>query len=215
MGATQINDTGAGYQIGDSNDKVGFFGAAPVVQPAGTGFIDLPPWRWLNEGGGTTAALAIFSNGASAVPGFTNLSSEGLGVRWNNHTSHTPIITSFAKPTDLDDTAAAALHILAVRSATDAVDLTTFAVTAFENAVGAAAGADANFGGTSSAMANNTNIQELTLTLAASDLGTAQSQITLTLAPTSAVLATVDVTVLAVWIEYTNALGKLGLVANT
>lgn len=212
--STQVNDTAAGYQIGDADDKVAFFGAAPVVQPAGTGLIDLPPWRWLNEGAGTTAALAIFADGDSVTPGFTNLSSEGLGVRWNNHATPNPIIASFTKPTDLDDTANAIVHILAVRSATDATDLTTFTVTAFENAVGAAAGADADFGGVSSAMADDVLIQELTLTLAHANLGTARSQITLAVQPTDGLLATIDVTILAVWIEYTGALTKLGLTAG-
>lgn len=164
--------------------------------------ISLAPHTWLDEGGGTTAALAIFANASDPTPGFTNLSSEGLGVRWNNHATPDPIITAFAVPTDLDATKDITVKIRAVRSATDATDLTTFTVTAFQNAVGAAAGADANFGGVSSAMVNNTNIQELTLTLAAANI-VEGGDITLTLQPTDGLLATVDVTVLGVTLVYT------------
>lgn len=36
--ATQINDTAAGYQIGDAaTDKIGLFGATPAVQPSSEG----------------------------------------------------------------------------------------------------------------------------------------------------------------------------------
>lgn len=213
--ATQIDNKGDGLWIGDvSTDKIGFFGSTPIAQPAGTGFIQLPLMSWLNEGEGTTAALAIFANGDSKVPGFTNLASEGLGVRWNNHATPNPIITTVALPTDLDASADVVLHVLAVRSATDASDLVTFTVTAFNNVVGAAAAADADLGGVTTAMTDNVLIQELTLTLAAADISSTQGMIGLTLQPTDGKLATIDVTVLGVWLEYTNNLTNLGLQAG-
>lgn len=167
--------------------------------------LPLPLMNWLDEGAGTLAALAIFSAGASNVPGFTNLSSEGLGLRWNNAATPNPIISQFEKPADMDTSKDAVIHILAIRSATDATDLVTFTVTAFDNVVGAAAGADADFGGASSAMADDVVVQELTLALAAADLAATQGAITLTVQPTDGLLDTIDVTVLGIWIEYSKA----------
>ena len=163
--------------------------------------IDLPLLAYF-DGQSTNALLSLFGNGDTTPAGFTNLSSEGLGIRWNNKATQDQIWTSFVKPNDFDATANAVLHIIAVRSATDATDLVTFDVTAFENNVGAAAGADADFGGTSSAMADNVLIQEVTLAFALANLSSSPGQITLSIEPTEGILATVDVTILGTWLEY-------------
>jgi len=215
--SVQIENKSDGYTIGSSaaDQKVGFFGTTPVVQPGGSGVLQLPLMSFLDEGAGTTAALAIFADGASNVPGFTNLSSEGLGIRWNNSATPNPIITSVVKPNDLDSANDVVLHILAVRSATDASDLVTFDVTAFDNVAGAAAAADADLGGTSTAMSDDVLIQELTVTLAAADISATQGAIGLTIQPTDGTLATIDVTILGAWIEYTNGLVNLGLYSGS
>ena len=63
-------------------------------------------------------------------------------------------------------------------------------------------------------MTDDTNVQELTLTLAAADLSSTQGAITITVQPTDGLLATIDVTVLGVWIEYRSQLTNLGLYAG-
>ena len=151
---------------------------------------------------GTPLALAIWSSAADPTPGIWIESAEAVGIRWNNHATPDEAVISFVKPMDLDTSKDVIVHILSVRSATDATDLITWDVGAFDNVVGAAMGADADFGGTSSAMTDDVNIQESTVTLAAADISSTVGQITLTVKPTDGLLATIDVTMLACWIEY-------------
>ena len=106
--------------------------------------IELPLMSFLDEGAGTTAVLAIFADGASSKAGFQV--NESLGIRWNNAANPNPVITVFNKPPDMDTTKDAVVHILAVRSGTDASDLVTFDIIAFDGIVGAAIAADADFG---------------------------------------------------------------------
>ena len=165
------------------------------------GTIDLPLLAFLNATG-TESALVIFATGAYTIAGFSD-ANEGMVLRWNDHANPDPIKTTFVKPQDLDSTKDIVLHILAIRSGTDATDLVTFTVTAFDSVVGAALDADADFGVTSTAMINDVLVQELTSTLLAANISASNGAITLTIQPTDGLLDTIDVTVLGVWIEYT------------
>ena len=171
--------------------------------PASFGRIDIPLMTFLDEGEGTWIQLTTFGDGDSAIPGIVRDGTENLGIRWNNKATSNDIITQFVKPPDMDTSRDATLHIAAIRSATDATDLVTFLVVAFDAVVGAASGADADFGGTTTAMIDDVLIQDVSLALAAADLAAANGAITISFSPTGTIIATIDVTVLGVWIEYT------------
>lgn len=155
---------------------------------------------------GTPLALTIFASAADPTAGIWVDSAETVTIRWNNHANPDEVLVSFLKPMDMDTAKDVVVHILAVRSATDASDLVTFDIGAFDNVVGAAIAADADFGGTTGAMADDVNIQELTLTLANANISSTVGSITLTVKPTDGLLATIDVSIVAIWLEYSRLL---------
>jgi len=151
-------------------------------------------------------ALAAFSDGASNTPGLALDNSEAGGIRWNNAAAPDPICTTIAMPQDLDDGCDVVVHILASKSGATLADATTFDVGAFFQTVGALHDADADAGGTSSAMVGDATaktVQEETVTIAAANVAASPSCLTLTLQPTDGTLGTDDVTVHAIWLEYT------------
>lgn len=166
------------------------------------GVINLPLMSFLDEGEGTLAALAVFSSEAQPSMGFSQEGTEELGVRWNNHATPRSIITQFPKPLDMDTTADMVIHILAAKSAAGA-DLVAFTVEVYDAIVGAAINASADLGVESTAMADNVNIQELTSTILAAGISATTGAITLNIGPKDGTLDADDVTVLAIWIEYT------------
>lgn len=166
------------------------------------GLIDLPPSAFYLL---TGAPLAIFANGASAVPGSALVDSKAFGIRWNNNATLNGISTSFAVPPDLDTTAPATLTIYASKTGATVGDAVTFDVGAFNQAVGAAHDADTDFGGTTGAMTGNATaktIQAVTRTLAAADLAASPAHVTLTIKPTDGTLGTDDLVVHHVRIAY-------------
>lgn len=142
--------------------------------------------------------LAKFVNGS--VDGFSLNSSEGFGLRWNNAGSPTVFLTCVAMPQDYDDTADVVMHFLASKVGATATDTPAFVVTAFSVSVGSAFTASTDFGGTSSVMVDATTVQELTLTLAAASVPASPTAFTLTIVPND--LATDDLILHAVWLEY-------------
>jgi len=149
-------------------------------------------------------ALAAFVNAADPLPGYC-VTAEGLGIRWNNHATPTAVGVVVPIPTDFDETADAVLHILAAKTGATLADATTFTVTAYNNVVGAAYDADANFGGASGAMTGDAvakTVQEVTRTLALANLAASPAGLQLTIKPTDGTLGTDDVIMLAAWIEY-------------
>ena len=164
--------------------------------------INLPLGAWTEQDG---TALADFVDGASTTPGWS-AGDEGFGIRWNNHANPDPISTSVPIPPDLDETANVVMHILAAKTGATLGDAVTWLVEAFNNIDGALYDADADFGGTSSAMTGDATaktVQEETLTLAAANISAAPGAITFTLQPTDGTLGTDDVILLGVWLEYT------------
>ncbi len=150
------------------------------------------------------AALAAFSDGASAVPGYC-VTAKGLGIRWNNHATPGAVGTKVIVPPDADVTADMVLHILAAKTGNTLADATKFTVAAYNNDVGAAYDADDTFGGDTGAMTGDAtakNVQEVTLTLALANLTAYPAAIEFTIKPKDGTLGTDDVIMLAAWIEY-------------
>ena len=164
------------------------------------GIITIPMPTITNAG----VALAAFSDGDSATPGFC-VTAEGLGIRWNDHGTPTPVGTKVMIPPDMDITANAVVHILAAKVGATAGDATKFTVEAFNNVVAALYDADADFGGDTDAMTGDAatkTVQHVTLTLALANLAAYPAALELTLQPKDGTLGTDDVIMLAHWIEY-------------
>jgi len=160
------------------------------------------PMPYITDAG---VALAAFSNGDSAVPGYC-VTAKGLGIRWNNHGTPGAVGAKVLVPLDADVTANMVLNILAAKVGATIGDAVKFTVAAYNNVVGAAYDADSNFGGDSSAMTGDLTtkfVQKVTLTLALADLPAAGSAIELTIKPKDGTLGTDDVILLGAYITYT------------
>ena len=150
-------------------------------------------------------ALVDFANADSATPGWS-AGDQGFGIRWNNNSTSDPIATGVVIPPDLDASADVILHVLAAKVGATVGDAVTWLVEAFNNADGVAYDADADFGGTSSAMtgdATTKTCQEETLTLAAANIAASPCVMNLTIQPTDATVGTDDVIIFGIWLEYT------------
>lgn len=156
----------------------------------------------------TGAPLAVFANGASAVPGTELTGSEAFTIRWNDNATLNAIATSRLIPPDMDVAANATLVIHAAKIGAAPGDLPTFLVGAFNQPVGALYDADSTFGGTSSAMTNaaTKTIQSVSLTLAFADLAAFPARMTLTIKPTDGTLGTDDLVFFGAHILYTKKL---------
>lgn len=166
------------------------------------GHIDLDPQDFILL---TGAPLAIFADGASAVPGTDLVDSKVSTIRWNNNGTLNAVLTSFRMPPDADITANATLTIFASKTGATLADAVTFDVGAFNQVVGALHDADADFGGTSGAMTGDAaakTIQSVTLTLALADLAASPASVTLTIKPTDGTLGTDDLAFLGARISY-------------
>jgi len=153
----------------------------------------------------TGAPIAIFADGASAVPGSAIVDSEAAGIRWNNNATLNGIMASFLVPPDADITANMTLHIHASKTGATVGDAVTFDVGCFNQVVGALHDADADFGGTTSAMTGDATaktVQDVTLTLALANLAAYPASVTITIKPTDGTLGTDDLVLLSAFIVY-------------
>ncbi len=153
----------------------------------------------------TGAPLAVFANGASAVPGSALVDSEAAGVRWNNNATLNGITRSFLVPPDLDITSNATLHIHPSKTGATLSDATSFDVGLYNQPVGALHDADADFGGTTSAMTGDATaktVADLILTLALANLAAFPASTTITVKPTDGTLGTDDLLLTAAHIVY-------------
>ncbi len=151
-------------------------------------------------------ALVAFNPGANPEAGYAVVDSKAEGVRWNNHATPDPIVYSMMLPNDLDETKDVVIHYMASKVGATLGDAVTWLTEAFFQTVGALHDADANAGGTSSAMTGDAatkTVQEDTLTVASADVPAAPCKLTLTVQPTDGTLDTDDVVLHNVWIEYT------------
>lgn len=170
------------------------------------GMVSLPPAAFILL---TGAPLAIFANGASAVPGSAIVDSKARAIRWNNNATLDGVLASFAVPPDLDITANATLTIYASKTGATSGDAVTFDVGAYNQVVGALHDADTNYGGTTSAMtgaATAKTEQAVTLTLTAANLAASPASVTLTIKPTDGTLGTDDLVFLGARLTYTKKL---------
>lgn len=164
------------------------------------GIINIPMPNITDAG----VALAAFSNADDPLPGFC-VTAEGLGIRWNNHGTPTPVGTKVMIPPDADITADMTLHILAAKIGATVGDATKFTIVAYNNVVAALYDADADFGGDTDAMTGDAatkTVQHVTLTLALANLAAYPAAMELTLQPKDGTLGTDDVIMLGAWIEY-------------
>lgn len=170
----------------------------------GTGRIDIPLFGTQLA---TGVALAVFADGASTTPGYAVVDSEALGIRWNDHANPDPIGFQFSMPPDVDTTANMTLNVIASKTGATVGDAVTWLVTAFNHPDGALHDADADFGGTSSAMTGDATaktVQHETLTLGLADLAAAPNAVSMTIQPTDGTLGTDDVVIEAIYITYTS-----------
>lgn len=170
----------------------------------GGGVIELRPQDFYLA---TGAPLAIFANGASAVPGMSLTDSEALGIRWNDNATHNAVVTSFRVPPDLDIASNASVRVICSKTGATLADAATFDIAAFNQVLAALHDADADYGGTSAAITGDAaakTIQSAALTLLAANLAAHPAGVTMTLKPTDGTLATADdLLVLGVYILYT------------
>lgn len=164
------------------------------------GIIDIPMPNINNAG----VALAAFSSADDPEPGFC-VTAEGMGIRWNNHGTPTPVATKIMVPPDMNAGADAVLHILAAKTGATVGDATKFTIEAFNNDVAALYDADEDFGGDTDAMTGNATaktVQHVTRTLAHANLTAYPAAIELTIQPKDGTLGTDDVIMLKAWVEY-------------
>lgn len=202
-GATGGYVWGVANEAGSSGEIVSaIIGLQGVGKTASKGTIQLPMSIWQEQDG---TALADFADGASPTPGYS-AGDESFGIRWNNHANPDPISCSVTVPQDIDTSAAVTMNILAAKVGATVGDAVTWKVEVFNNVDAALYDADADYGGTSSAMtgdATSKTCQLETLTLAAANLGAAGSQMVVTIQPTDGTLGTDDVILLGVSLVYT------------
>ena len=202
-GLRHVTDDGVHIQAGvyDATNRTLQF---KTMTGLGTyGHIHLPLGAFQEQDG---TALADFS--AGPTPGWS-AGDESGGIRWGTHANPDPVSTQFMWPADVDTANNATLHILAAKTGATAGDAVTWLVEAFNNVSGAVYDADADYGGTSSAMTGDATagtVQDETLTLAAANLPAAFPCFsTLTIQPTDGKLGTDDVIMVGAYIEYTKA----------
>jgi hypothetical protein len=153
----------------------------------------------------TGAPLAVFANGSSAVPGSSLTDSKAFCVRWNNNATLNAILASFKMPPDADITVNPTAHVRASKTGATSGDAVTFDIALFNNVDAALHDADSDFGGTTSAMtgaATAKTIQNVTLTITASNLAAFPASVTMTIKPTDGTLGTDDLCLLEVYILY-------------
>lgn len=190
----------AGILIGfeDTSGDAIFFVEPPSAAECGLGSVRIPIASAILAAG---TPMAAFADNAASNPGITLVDSEGVGIRWNNNGTQTAVWTSFMVPRDCDTSKPATLVFKASKTGT--TDATTFVCTAFNQATGALHDADADFGGTTSAMtaaATAKTVQEVTLTLAAADLGVPGDNVSLSFKPGT--LTADDVILFGIELQY-------------
>jgi hypothetical protein len=147
--------------------------------------------------------IVKFNNGVA--DGFTIVDSKACVYRVNNSANPPVIMTTVQMPQDLDDTADMVIHALISKSSNTIGDACTLTIAAYFQTPAALHDADANCGGTSSAIVGNAaakTVTEVTLTIAAGDIPAAPSSMTMIMNITDGTLGTDDAFIHAVWIEY-------------
>lgn len=202
--AGNVRVQGGDYSAANKTLQLRVFTAATaaITEPVGT--LPLPLGACQEQSG---VALADFVNGASPTPGWSG-GDQSNGIRWNNHANPDPVALQFVWPTDMKADTAATLHILAAKVGATLADAVTWKVELFNNVAAALYDADADYGGTSSAMTGDAatkTVQDETLAIAAVDIPAKPGVSVLTIQPTDGTLGTDDVILLGMYIAYTKA----------
>lgn len=153
--------------------------------------------------------LVAWSNATTNTPGINLTAGEAFGVRWNDAAAPDPVATSVIIPPDLDETKDVIIHILASKVGATSGDTVDWLIEAFFIVDTDLHDADADAGGTASSMtgaATSKTVQEETLTIAAANVKAGPGLLSLTIQPTDGKLGTDDVTIHAMWLEYTKKL---------
>lgn len=151
---------------------------------------------------GTGGPSVVFAGGSADGTQLTD--SKALTLRWNDDTT-SPFWFKGHIPEDFSQAANATLYMTASKTGNTDADDTTFTVAIYNQVIGALHDADTNYGGVTSAMvgtATAKTIQEVSLALALADLPPPRSSITVSVVPDAAVLATDDLCMHDIWIEY-------------
>jgi hypothetical protein len=159
----------------------------------------------------TGAPLAVFADGASAVPGTAIVNSEQYGVRWNNHATPTPISRNVHLPIDIDTAYPIVFHGIGGKTGATVGDVTTLTVEAFITKLAQLTNADADAGGASSAVDPDITaqtLQDLTYTITAANLTAAlgtggPGMLSITFGPTDGTLGTDDFFLVDAYLTYT------------
>ncbi len=157
----------------------------------------------------TGAPLAIFANGASAVPGSALVDSKAACIRWNDNATLNGLLASFTMPPNVDTSLPMTLYVHASKTGATLADAVTFDVGLYNQVVGALDDADTNFGGTTSAMqgdATAKTVQAVSLAVSAANLAAFPASVTLTIKPTNGTLGTDDLCLLGVYLQYSQKL---------
>jgi hypothetical protein len=201
---TVISTTAATVSIADSGSLITGVtveaALAEIMQGIKTVQYQLQPdWICLEAG----TAVTAFSDGASTVPGYTQVSNKDVGIRWNNHATPGELCFHFTMPQDLDDTANLVVHLLGtiIKVGGSVVDSPVCSVEAYFSGVGDAISADTNCGGDSTEFTADGTLEEATLTLAASNVPASPQSLTLLINPKDGELGTDDFFLAAVWLE--------------
>lgn len=193
---TAVGTYGGGNDIAtDCATALADSAACKATLTSAQGIIPLPLSSWALS---TGATMPAFSDGSA--DGLQLTDSKAVALRLNNSVFD-KFMREVPVPPDCDVTADMVIHALVERVGTADADA-ALVFEAFNQVVGAAHDADADFGGNSSAVANDSVINEVTCTLALANLAGAPATISLTMAAHTT-LDSDDALVLAVWIEYT------------
>lgn len=189
-------DDAAAIEIQDSG---GFFTADDLEGALeelahNVSYIPLPITASLDAA--TGALLAVFANATGTTPGTQLTNSKAVAVRWNNDAAPGAIAVSVPKPEDIDEAADVVFVAHVSKTGATVGDATKLTVGAFENVVGALHDADVDFGGDTSAIAapaaTAKTVQEVTLTLLATNISSAKGAISFTIKPKAGTLGTDD-----------------------
>jgi hypothetical protein len=156
-----------------------------------------------------TPMAAWADNAGASAPGITLANSEAMGLRWNNFATQTAVWLRFNMPDDIDITEDATIAVYCSKVGATVGDATTFTITIFNNALGAAHDADATYGGASSAITGDAatkTVQLSTLTLLAANLGVAGEPVSMSIQPTNGLLGADDMIIHGINLVYTRKL---------
>lgn len=152
------------------------------------------------------APLAVFSNGASDVPGTQITDSKVWTIRWNNHAAPLGVAINVPLPQDLDTTYPLDINFLVSKTGATAGDISSLTVAAYVNAAGALHDADANCGGVTNVVTPDATAktgQWLRRRIAAVDLASPPAWLAFSATPTAGTLGTDDLLLLGCWLDYT------------